>query len=93
MNPARKEAFLSLTKSLKDKKYSNLEMNVTLEKDNLSSEDRSLYTRLYLGVLELNYLAFSIISTTRHLFVFERGLVSIISTLSPIPHSFFSSCA
>ncbi len=60
MNPARKEAFLSLTKSLKDKKYSNLEMNVTLEKDMLSSEDRALYTRLYLGVLEkkitLDYL-------------------------------------
>ncbi len=66
MTSARKEAFLSLTKSIKDKKYSNLEMNVTLEKDTLSSEDRSLYTRLYLGVLEkkitLDYL-FSRIST------------------------------
>jgi hypothetical protein len=45
------------------------------------------------GFVELNYLAFSIMVTMRHLFVFERGLVSMISTLSPIPHSFFSSCA
>ncbi|MBR5295899.1 MAG: 16S rRNA (cytosine(967)-C(5))-methyltransferase RsmB [Clostridia bacterium] len=52
MNRARTEAFLSLTKSIKDKKYSNLEMNTSLEKSSLSPEDRSLYTRLYLGVLE-----------------------------------------
>ena len=35
----------------------------------------------------------SIISTILHLFVLERGRVSIMLTLSPMPHSLFSSCA
>ena len=39
------------------------------------------------------YLAFSTIRDTRHRFSREIGLVSIISTVSPTPHSFSSSCA
>ena len=40
-----------------------------------------------------NYLAFSMMRTSLHLFVLERGLVSITSTVSPMPHSLFSSWA
>ena len=39
------------------------------------------------------YLAFSIMLTKRHLLSLERGRVSITRTLSPIRHSFNSSCA
>src|SRR5262249_42161250 len=39
------------------------------------------------------YFAFSTIRTTRHLFSFEMGRVSMISTLSPTPDSLFWSCA
>ena len=35
--------------------------------------------------------AFSIMRTTRNLFILLKGRVSVTSTLSPIPHSFFSS--
>ena len=60
MTPARSLAFRSLVKSTRDGKYSNLELNATLEKKTLSSEERSLYARLYLGVTEkkitLDYL-------------------------------------
>ena len=44
-------------------------------------------------IKKANYFAFSMISTTRHLFVLERGLVSIILTLSPTPQVLLSSCA
>ncbi len=60
MSPARDLAFRSLLKSIKDGKYSNLEINSTLEKASLSSEERALYAKLYLGVTEkkitLDYL-------------------------------------
>ena len=60
MNSARTLAFRSLVKSAKDGKYSNLEVNATLEKSSLSHEERALYARLYLGVTEkkitLDYL-------------------------------------
>ena len=41
----------------------------------------------------LYYLTFSTISTSLHLLSFDRGLVSITFTLSPIEHTFSSSCA
>ncbi len=60
MTSARILAFHSLMKSARDGKYSNLEVNATLEKAGLPSEERALYTRLYLGVTEkkitLDYL-------------------------------------
>lgn len=60
MTGARALAFRSLVKSTRDGKYSNLELNATLEKEGLSSEERALYARLYLGVTEkkitLDYL-------------------------------------
>lgn len=60
MTSARLLAFRSLVKSIKDGKYTNLEINSTLEKEQLSSEERALYARLYLGVIEkkitLDYL-------------------------------------
>ncbi|MBQ3074487.1 MAG: 16S rRNA (cytosine(967)-C(5))-methyltransferase RsmB [Clostridia bacterium] len=60
MSSARVLAFRSLVKSIKEGKYSNLEVNSTLEKEDLSSEERALYSRLYLGVTEkkitLDYL-------------------------------------
>ncbi len=67
MNQARRLAFQSLLKSAKNASYSNLEMDATLRSASLSEEDRSLYTGLYLGVIEkkitLDYLL-SRISTT-----------------------------
>lgn len=60
MISARTLAFRSLVKSAEEGKYSNLELNSTLEKDGLASEERALYARLYLGVTEkkitLDYL-------------------------------------
>lgn len=60
MTSARTLAFRSLIKSVRDGKYSNLEVNATLEKDVLPAEERALYARLYLGVIEkkitLDYL-------------------------------------
>lgn len=60
MNSARALACRSLVKSTREGKYSNLELNATLEKEGLSSEERALYARLYLGVTEkkitLDYL-------------------------------------
>ena len=60
MTSARTRAFRSLIKSVRDGKYSNLEVNATLEKDVLPAEERALYARLYLGVIEkkitLDYL-------------------------------------
>src|ERR1017187_7616896 len=44
-------------------------------------------------ILSVYYLAFSITSTKRQHFVLLNGRVSIIRTVSPIVHSFFSSCA
>ena len=39
------------------------------------------------------YLAFSMISTTRHLLSLDRGRVSMTLTLSPMPQVLFSSWA
>ncbi|MBE6712216.1 MAG: 16S rRNA (cytosine(967)-C(5))-methyltransferase RsmB [Ruminococcaceae bacterium] len=60
MSSARTLAFRSLVKSTKDGKYSNLEAGATLGREGLTSDERALYTRLYLGVTEkkitLDYL-------------------------------------
>lgn len=51
VNPAREAAFLSLLK-MKSGKYTNLEVNATLTKAELSGADRGLYTALVYGVCE-----------------------------------------
>ena len=60
MKNPRSLALSSLVKSTEKGKYTNLELGATLDKESLSPEDRALYTRLYLGVIEkkitLDYL-------------------------------------
>ena len=51
VNPAREAAHASLIK-MKSGKYSNLEVNSTLVKRELSGADRGLYTALVYGVVE-----------------------------------------
>lgn len=51
VNPAREAALLSILK-MKSGKYTNLEVNATLTKTELSSADRGLYTALVYGVWE-----------------------------------------
>jgi 16S rRNA (cytosine967-C5)-methyltransferase len=51
VNPAREAALASLQK-MKSGKYSNLEVNSTLTKTELSGPDRGLYTALVYGVIE-----------------------------------------
>jgi len=51
INPARSAAFASLLK-MKGGKYTNLEVNATLNRSNLSEADRGLYTALVYGVVE-----------------------------------------
>ena len=51
VNPARQAAHLSLLK-MKSGKYTNLEVNATLERSELSGADRGLYTALVYGVWE-----------------------------------------
>src|ERR1700733_14048203 len=50
-------------------------------------------TPVFPPAIRYYYLARSRISATRHRLVAESGRVSISSTRSPTPHSFFSSCA
>lgn len=49
---AREAAFLSLLRIEKESRYSNLETDLTLKKQNLSDADARLYTRLFYGTLE-----------------------------------------
>lgn len=49
---ARQAAFLSLMKFEKDGKYSNIELNASIEKFGLSSVEKSFYTALLYGVIE-----------------------------------------
>ncbi|MBE6714246.1 MAG: 16S rRNA (cytosine(967)-C(5))-methyltransferase RsmB [Ruminococcaceae bacterium] len=51
VNPARAAAFASLLK-MKGGKYTNLEINATLNRSDMSEEDRGLYTALVYGVVE-----------------------------------------
>ncbi|MBQ8915117.1 MAG: 16S rRNA (cytosine(967)-C(5))-methyltransferase RsmB, partial [Clostridia bacterium] len=51
VNPAREAAHKSLLK-MKSGKYSNLEVNATLNKKELTGADRGLYTALVYGVVE-----------------------------------------
>ncbi len=51
VNPARELAFRSLMK-MGCGKYSNIEVNTTLTRSDMSPEDRGLYTRLTYGVVE-----------------------------------------
>lgn len=51
INPARNAAFASLLK-MKGGKYTNLEINATLNRSALSEADRGLYTALVYGVVE-----------------------------------------
>lgn len=52
MNRARTLAFRSLTKFRKDGSYTNLETSAVLEKNKLSEEDKNLFSKLFLGVVE-----------------------------------------
>jgi 16S rRNA (cytosine967-C5)-methyltransferase len=52
MNRARALAFRALSKFRKDGSYTNLETNAVLEKNPLSEEDKNLFTKLFLGVVE-----------------------------------------
>ncbi len=52
MTDARRLAFDSLKKCEKDGKYSNLEVSASLNRQNLSSRDKALYTALVYGVIE-----------------------------------------
>src|SRR5208337_5665098 len=54
---------------------------------------RDVQERFHLYHGFLAYFAFSTISTSRQRFSLLRGRVSTTRTVSPIPHSFFSSCA
>ncbi len=60
MNRARLLAYRSLLSSTKNGKYTNLELGSVLEKETLSPADKTLFTKLYLGVTEkkitLDYL-------------------------------------
>ncbi len=60
MTSARKLAFSSLRASFQEGKYANLELDAALKEKSLSPEDKALYARLYLGVIEkkitLDYL-------------------------------------
>ena len=49
---ARQAAFLSLLKFEKDGKYSNIELNASIEKFGLSGVEKSFYTALLYGVIE-----------------------------------------
>ncbi|MBR2634404.1 MAG: 16S rRNA (cytosine(967)-C(5))-methyltransferase RsmB [Clostridia bacterium] len=70
MNRARKAALLSLCKSTEKGAFSNLEADSTLRKFHDSPEDRKLYTKLYLGVVEkkitLDYLLSRLSSVPLH---------------------------
>lgn len=52
MNKARALAFRALTKFRKGGSYTNLEANAVLEKNKLSEEDKNLFSKLFLGVVE-----------------------------------------
>lgn len=49
---AREAAFLSLQKLWRDGKYSNIELNASIEKFHLQGAEKSLYTALLYGVIE-----------------------------------------
>lgn len=82
-------AFKSLVKSTADASYSNLVLNSALESQkDFSSEDRALFSRLYLGVVEkkitLDYLLSQISDlplnklSTEALVLLEMGLFQIL---------------
>ena len=70
MNQARLLAYRSLLKSAKLSSYSNLEQDSTLRSASLSEEDRALYAKLYLGVIQrkitLDYLLSRISTSPLH---------------------------
>ena len=52
MDKARQNAFLSLVKSDTSQSFSNIEINTVIERQNLSENEASLFTALYMGVIE-----------------------------------------
>ena len=88
MNQARLLAYRSLLKSTKNASYSNLDQDPTLRSFSLSAEDRPLYAKLYLGVIQrkitLDYLLSRISTSPLHtmepevLCVLELGAYQIL---------------
>lgn len=52
MDKARQYAFLSLVKSDTSQSFSNIEINTVIERQRLTENEASLFTALYMGVLE-----------------------------------------
>ena len=52
MDKARQNAFLSLVKSDTSQSFSNIEINTVIERQKLAENEASLFTALYMGVLE-----------------------------------------
>ena len=52
MDNPRKLAYLSLIKADSVSSFSNIEVNTTISRSTLSPLDASLYTALYMGVIE-----------------------------------------
>ncbi len=62
MDNPRKLALLSLIKSDTQECYTNIEINTVLTRASLEKNDKSLYTLLYLGVIEKKLLLDNVIS-------------------------------
>lgn len=62
MDKARQAAFLSLVKSDTSQSFSNIEINTVIERQNLSENEASLFTALYMGVIEKKIMLDFIIS-------------------------------
>ncbi len=52
ITPARRYAHKSLVRAIREKAFSDLEIDRTLRRNLLQGEDRALYSRLYFGVIE-----------------------------------------
>ncbi len=52
MDKSRQAAFLSLVKTDTSQSFSNIEVNTVIERQKLSENEASLFTALYMGVLE-----------------------------------------
>ena len=52
---AREECLKSLINYEKDKKYSNIELSASLEKNNFNELDRGFFTKLFYGVIEKKF--------------------------------------
>ena len=51
----RKAAVLSLNSSIKNGKYSNLELDAAIKKYGFEDKDKAFFTRLFYGTVEKNH--------------------------------------